>query len=101
MKEEVERKKDEVKNMTFMMMNEEREPLGSGGMILGELEGEEPLDSAGEDDEEKRPTNGSIMQSRTNQSIMNMSQTNNINTTINFVKRIFDSIKFKENLSNR
>lgn len=41
MKEEVERKKDEVKNMTMMILNDDRnfEPINQN-MILGELDQE-------------------------------------------------------------
>ena len=40
MKEEVERKKDEVKNMTMMILNEDKFEGGNSSMILGELDQE-------------------------------------------------------------
>jgi hypothetical protein len=81
MKEEVERKKDEVKNMTMMILNEDRnlEFTPSGTMILGELDA----------NQEERLIDTSVGQSRSNMASLNTSNNNNnsVNTTINFVKR--------------
>jgi hypothetical protein len=79
MKEEVERKKDEVKNMTMMILNDDRnfEHPGNSSMILADLD---------QDNENK--VGQSMMQIRNNISTLNITQSNNLNTTLNFVKRI-------------
>jgi hypothetical protein len=80
MKEEVERKKDEVKNMTMMILNDDRnyenQPISNNSMILTELE---------QDNENK--VGQSMIQMRNSISNLNISQSNNLNTTLNFVKR--------------
>ena len=87
MKEEVQRKKDEVKNMTMMILNEERGMEHQNSQnILEELEQE------GSGDREKMGQ--SMMQLRSNLSTLN--QTQKLNTTVNFINRIFNVIKFKE-----
>ena len=97
MKEEVERKKDEVKNMTMMILNEDRGfEAENSGMILGEL------DQEGSDREEREPREvkerekmgQSMMQLRNNLSTLN--QTQKLNTTVNFINRIFLPIKCRE-----
>lgn len=78
MKEEVERKKDEVKNMTMMILNDDRNyenPTGNNTMILAEL------------DQDNDKVGQSMIQMRNNMSNLNISQSNNLNTTLNFVKR--------------
>lgn len=87
MKEEVERKKDEVKNMTMMILNDERNfDPSNNTMILADLDlnGEEKLGQ-------------SMINLRNNLSTMNISQANNLNTTLNFVKRSLYSIQCREN----
>jgi len=73
MKEEVERKKDEVKNMTMMILNDDKFEQNNT-MILAELEQEDPKLAQ------------SFIQMRNNFTMLNSSQ-NNLNTTLNFVKR--------------
>ena len=78
MKEEVERKKNEVKNMTMMILNDDRNydnPTGNNTMILAEL------------DQDNDKVGQSMVQMRNNMSSLNISQSNNLNTTLNFVKR--------------
>lgn len=83
MKEEVERKKDEVKNMTMMILNDDRNyenPVGNNTMILAEL------------DQDNDKIGQSMIQMRNNMSSLNISQSNNLNTTLNFVKRKYIAI---------
>lgn len=87
MKEEVQRKKDEVKNMTMMILNDERNNVdypNNNTMILADLD----LDSG-----ENNKIGQSMMQIRNNMSTLNVSQSNNLNTTLNFVKLQRELIK--------
>ena len=96
MKEEVERKKDEVKNMTMMILNDDRGFEGeNSGMILGELEQEgsdrEERDTRDVKEREREKMGQSMMQLRNNLSTLN--QTQKLNTTVNFINRIIVPIK--------
>lgn len=87
MKEEVQRKKDEVKNMTMMILNDQRNNVdypNNNTMILADLD----LDSG-----ENNKIGQSMMQIRNNMSTLNVSQSNNLNTTLNFVKLQRELIK--------
>ena len=70
MKEEVERKKDEVKNMTMMILNDDKFEHNSS-MVLAELDHDDPKFAH------------SFVHIRN--TLLNSSQ-NNLNTTLNFVK---------------
>lgn len=89
MKEEVERKKDEVKNMTMMILNDDRNyESNTGNMILNELEHDPERTESQEEgipSERSERLGQSMMQLRQNLSTMNVTQ--NLNTTLNFVKR--------------
>lgn len=84
MKEQVERKKDEVKNMTMMILNDEKYEQNNT-MILTELDQEDPKFAQ------------SVIQMRQNLSTLNHSQ-NNLNTTLNFVKRTTYGTQFSASL---
>lgn len=95
MKEEVERKKDEVKNMTMMILNDQRNNVdypNNNTMILADLD----LDSG-----ENNKIGQSMMQIRNNMSTLNVSQSNNLNTTLNFVKCNVCEIQCKESSSRK
>ena len=95
MKEEVQRKKDEVKNMTMMILNDQRNNVdypNNNTMILADLD----LDSG-----ENNKIGQSMMQIRNNMSTLNVSQSNNLNTTLNFVKCNVCVIQCKESSSRK
>lgn len=95
MKEEVQRKKDEVKNMTMMILNDQRNNVdypNNNTMILADLD----LDSG-----ENNKIGQSMMQIRNNMSTLNVSQSNNLNTTLNFVKCNVCEIQCKESSSRK
>ena len=104
MKEEVERKKDEVKNMTMMILNDDRGFEGeNSGMILGELEQEgsdrEERDTRDVKEREREKMGQSMMQLRNNLSTLN--QTQKLNTTVNFINRIIVPIKCRGSWSKK
>lgn len=83
MKEEVERKKDEVKNMTMMILADDKpEPIGSTSMILGEL------------DQDESRMGQSLSQLRANRTQLNASTTA-LNTTLNFVKCTRETTQYR------
>ena len=95
MKEEVERKKDEVKNMTMMILNDDRGfEAENSGMILGELDQEGSDREERGEVKEREKMGQSMMQLRNNLSTLN--QTQKLNTTVNFINCIIFFIQCRE-----